>query len=245
MDVSDPTRSITPSLDGPVLAVLAAAGRPLTVGEIAQLSVRGSEIGIRKCLGRLVQQGVIRAAEMGRNRVHELNREHVAAGIAIALANLRLEVIKRLRDELGSWNPRPVAAWLFGSTARADGDERSDIDLLVVRGIRRGETLAIFDAPPTGVLGVIAEVFGAYASAKNQESNPWLTPGAEDAWREQLDRLRRLVPSWTGNQAQIIELTINEMLNQRRNGATLFEEIDRDGISLMKQPLPLLQHPKK
>src|SRR5271170_2183833 len=112
MDVGDPTRAITTSLDGPVLAVLAAAGRPLTVGEIAQVSVRGSEIGIRKCLGRLVQQGIVRAVEMGRNRVHELNREHVAAGIAVELANLRLEFIKRLRGELGSWDPRPIAAWM-------------------------------------------------------------------------------------------------------------------------------------
>jgi hypothetical protein len=44
MDLTDPTRSITGTLDGPVLAVLAEAGRPLTVGEVAAQSARGSEI---------------------------------------------------------------------------------------------------------------------------------------------------------------------------------------------------------
>jgi len=100
MDISDPTRSITPSLDGPVLAVLATAGRPMTVGEIAQVSARGSEIGIRRCVDRLVAQGIVRATEMGRNRVHELNRQHIAAPIAIQMASLRLELINRLRGEL-------------------------------------------------------------------------------------------------------------------------------------------------
>ena len=241
MDVSDPTRSITSSLDGPVLAVLAAAGRPLTVGEIAQLSVRGSEIGIRKCLGRLVEQGIVRAVEMGRNRVHELNREHVAAGIAVELANLRLEFLKRLRDELASWNPRPVAAWLFGSTARADGDENSDIDLLLVRGLRRGETMTLFESQPKGALGVLAEFLQSMANSKANEQNPWLRPKGEAIWREQLDGLRMLVPAWTGNRAQIIELTTNEMVEQRRRGATLFDEIDRDGQSLVQQPLTSLR----
>jgi hypothetical protein len=35
VDFTDPTRSVTATLDGPVLAVLALAGKPLTVGEVA------------------------------------------------------------------------------------------------------------------------------------------------------------------------------------------------------------------
>lgn len=82
MDLSDPTRAVTATLDGPVLAVLAGAGKPMTVGEVAALTPRGSEIGVRRSLARLVEQGIVRATEMGRNRVHELNREHVAAPVA-------------------------------------------------------------------------------------------------------------------------------------------------------------------
>jgi hypothetical protein len=64
VDLTDPTRALTPTLDGPVLAVLAHAGRPLTVGEIAQQAVRGSEIGIRRSVARLVEQGFVAATQM-------------------------------------------------------------------------------------------------------------------------------------------------------------------------------------
>jgi len=36
---------------------------------------------------------------MGRNRVHELNREHLAAPAAELFAGLRLELWKRLRKD--------------------------------------------------------------------------------------------------------------------------------------------------
>ena len=91
-----------------MLAVLAQAGKPLTVGEVAALKPRGSEIGVRRSLARLVEQGIVRATEMGRNRVHALNREHVAAPVAEALADLRLVLWKRFRSTLSGWNPKPV-----------------------------------------------------------------------------------------------------------------------------------------
>jgi predicted transcriptional regulator len=114
VDLTDPTRALTPTLDGPVLAVLAGAGRPLTVGEIAQQAVRGSEIGIRRSVARLVEQGLVTATQMGRNLVHELNRDHVAARAALSLADLRLELWKRLRDTLSEWTEKPVHAAVFG-----------------------------------------------------------------------------------------------------------------------------------
>ena len=132
MDLTDPTRAVTATLDGPVLAVLAVAGKPLTAGEVAALTPRGSEIGVRKSLARLVEQGIVRATEMGRNRVHELNREHVAAPVAEALAGLRLALWRRFRSTLGGWNPKPTYGCVFGSAARGDGDVRSDIDLLLI-----------------------------------------------------------------------------------------------------------------
>jgi hypothetical protein len=55
---------------------------------------------------------------MGRNRVHELNREHVAAPVAEALAGLRLALWKRFRDTLVGWNPKPVD----GESIAARGD---------------------------------------------------------------------------------------------------------------------------
>jgi hypothetical protein len=48
VDLMDPTRALTATLDGPVLAVLAQAGKLLTVGEVAAQTPRASEIGVRK-----------------------------------------------------------------------------------------------------------------------------------------------------------------------------------------------------
>ena len=70
---------------------------------------------------------------MGRNRIHELNREHLAAPVAEALAGLRLGLWKRMRSTLSSWNPKPVYGCVFGSAARGDGGTQSDVDVLLVR----------------------------------------------------------------------------------------------------------------
>ena len=96
---------------------------------------------MRKCLGRLVEQGIVQATQMGRNRVHELNREHLAAPVAGLLAGLRLELWNRLRKTLGTWNPKPVYGCVFGSAARGDGDAESDIDLLLVHPPLPGEKI--------------------------------------------------------------------------------------------------------
>lgn len=133
MDLSDPTRAVTPTLDGTVLAVLAAAGKPLTVGDVARQAARGSEIGIRRSLARLVEQGIVRATVMGRNQVHELNRDHIAADAAVLLSGLRNELWGRFRAEFATWRPKPVYACVFGSAARGDGDTASDIDLLLIQ----------------------------------------------------------------------------------------------------------------
>jgi predicted nucleotidyltransferase len=71
--------------------------------------------------------------EAGRAYLHTLNRDHIAAPAVELLAGLRTELLRRLRDTLGAWQPAPVHASMFGSAARGDGDTSSDIDLLVVR----------------------------------------------------------------------------------------------------------------
>lgn len=59
---------------------------------------------------------------------------------------MRNELLRRLRDTLAGWSPRPSHASLFGSTARGEGDTKSDIDLLVVRPEGVGEEDEIWSA---------------------------------------------------------------------------------------------------
>ncbi|MGA2166083.1 MAG: nucleotidyltransferase domain-containing protein, partial [Solirubrobacteraceae bacterium] len=133
MDLSRPYTVICPSLEGPVLDVLAHTTRPLTGREIARLASRGSERGVRLVLHRLVANGLVSAQEAGSASLFALNREHVAAGIVEGLMRLRTELIERIRREIEGWPSQPVHVSIFGSTARADGHMESDIDLLIVR----------------------------------------------------------------------------------------------------------------
>jgi predicted nucleotidyltransferase len=225
MDLSDPTRSITSTLDGAVLAVLAAAGKPLTVGQVAEQAVRGSEIGIRRSLERLVAQGLVRATLMGRNRVHELNREHVAAPVAALLAGLRGELWSRLRKELESWRPRPLYACVFGSAARADGDEASDIDLLLVHPPFPGEKRPPRLSASMGAL--LADALGV-AVLSTSETAPI------PLWERQVDRLRDLVEGWTGNPLQVVDLSFYDWRHPSPQHRPLLSEVHRDGVELVQ-----------
>ena len=231
MDLTDPTRAITPTLDGPILAVLASAGRPLTVGEIAAEVPRGSEIGVRKAVARLVDQGTVTATRMGRNLVHELNREHIAAQAAEALATLRGELGRRIRETLAGWTLKPIYASLFGSAARRDGGPESDIDLLLVHPNLPGDK-----RPPNrerDFLGLLNEVaLGMVSQA------PSATSVSE--WHGQIDQLRAKVQRWTGNPLQVVDVSFRQWAAMRSTDPALFEQITRDGLTMSGQPIDFL-----
>jgi predicted nucleotidyltransferase len=226
MDVSDPTRAVTPTLDGPVLAVLAAAGRPMTVGQVAAQSVRGSEIGIRRSLARLVEQGIVRATLMGRNQVHEFNREHVAADVAVLLAGLRNTLWDRFRSEFKAWKVRPLYACAFGSAARGDGDETSDIDLFLVHPPFRGEKKPPRLTPT--IKSQLADAVGTFV-ATSPENDP------APQWERQVDQLRDDVERWTGNSLQVVDISFHEWRHPVQSYRRLMAEIERDGVELMKR----------
>jgi hypothetical protein len=231
VDLTDPTRALTPTLDGPVLAVLAQAGRPLTVGEIAQQAARGSEIGIRRSVARLVEQGLVTATQMGRNLVHELNRDHVAAPAAAALADLRLELWKRLRETLSGWTEKPVHAAVFGSVARGDGGPESDIDLLLVHQPFPGD-----ESPPASPAGWLA-LLGAAAAAATGTSPSYSSPLPNtNAWHASVDALHRSVQRWTGNPLHTVELSTWQWFKLPTSDPALYEGIRRHGIVVAGTP---------
>jgi hypothetical protein len=231
VDLSDPTRSLTPTLDGPVLSVLARAGRPLTVGQITQQAARGSEIGIRRSVARLVDQGLVTATQMGRNLVHELNRDHVAAPAAALLADLRLELWKRLRETLSAWTEKPVHAAVFGSAARGDGGPDSDIDLLLVHQPFPGDEKV---TTPTwlSVVEVVATV-ATGGSAARVASLPDVK-----AWHASVDALHRDVQRWTGNPLHAVELSTWQWLNLSNSDPALNQDIGRHGVVVAGTPIP-------
>jgi len=115
-----------------VVRALAGTDAALGVREVARIAGvsanRASQV-----LTNLVEHGLVLVDERGGGRLCRLNRDHLAAGPLIGLVDLRARMIEFLRHEVGSWRRQPAHVSLFGSAARADGDTRSDLDLLVVR----------------------------------------------------------------------------------------------------------------
>lgn len=133
MDLSYPFHVIVPTLEGPVLTVLARTTRPLTGREIHRLAEVGSPGGVRLALTRLTRQGVVSAEERAGAVFYQANRDHLAWPAVKILAGLRRTMLDRIRHELRSWLITPLHASMFGSAARGDGDADSDVDILLVR----------------------------------------------------------------------------------------------------------------
>lgn len=126
-------RTVTPTLDGDVLRVLARADASFTGRHVHRMLGRASETGVRRALERLVDQGVVLSESAGQAYLYRLNREHLAADHIVGLATLTQTFISRLSSEVAEWAVASPAVVLFGSTARGEADEYSDVDLLVVR----------------------------------------------------------------------------------------------------------------
>jgi predicted transcriptional regulator len=133
VELSRPFATVTPTLDGDVLAVLATHDVPFTTGQIHRVLNSFSEEGIRKVLSRLVAQGVVLAERVGHTYAYRLNTAHLAAEPIVALAKLFNTFLTRLEAQLSGWDHPLVYAAVFGSAVRGTMTADSDLDLFLVR----------------------------------------------------------------------------------------------------------------
>ncbi len=131
MNVSAPILDVVPGPRGLVLGALVrlsgrSTGRALA-GHAGVPSATTARI-----LADLVEAGIVEATPAGKAMLYCLNRDHLTARSLIELAGLRFGLVDDMRKEIGRWAGAPLAAWLFGSTARGDGDRDSDIDLFFI-----------------------------------------------------------------------------------------------------------------
>lgn len=132
MELNHPLATITPTLDGDVLTVLAQHEVTFTTGQLHRVLARYSEEGIRKVLMRLTRQGIVHSERVGSAYSYQLNRDHLAAGPIIELAQLPRTLLRNLEKRLESWAFPPVYAAVFGSAARGTMTAGSDLDILLV-----------------------------------------------------------------------------------------------------------------
>lgn len=146
MDLSNPIRSVIPVGQGEVLAVLARTEQPLTGRGVADLTNgRLSQKGTNLALRALVRAGLVLVEAHPPANLYRLNRQHLAARSIEELATLRGRLIDAMKGHLSDWVIPAWGAWLFGSAARGDGDEDSDIDVLVVRPDPADDSEAAWD----------------------------------------------------------------------------------------------------
>lgn len=190
VDISNPLRSISPTVDADVIRVLVGTHGPLTGLRVAELA-RRSYAQVRSVLHRLVDEGVVDAEQHGRTFSYRWNRDHVMADAVEVIAHAVDSTEQRITEHIADWNPAPRALVVFGSFARRDGATDSDIDMLLVRSDDIDED--------------------------------------DERWTRLRHTLARRVERWTGNPAQILELSATELSAAVRRGEDLVEPLRQDG----------------
>jgi predicted nucleotidyltransferase len=130
VNLGAPLRDIAPGVRGDLLQTAARLEQPVTRRQLAASAGVAAGHG-SAVIEELISAGLMSEQVAGRSSMVSLNRSHLAAGPLIALAGLRGELIRRLRERLSEW-PDLLGAWLFGSVARGEARSDSDIDLLIV-----------------------------------------------------------------------------------------------------------------
>lgn len=123
----------TTGVDALALKVLAGADHIFSISEVHQLAPgKASREAIRLSLIRLAQHGIVSEHRIGHAVGFSLNRAHLLADAVLAVASAKQRLLERIQHEVATWDPQPVAMWLFGSAARNEMTLESDIDILIV-----------------------------------------------------------------------------------------------------------------
>ncbi len=77
--------------------------------------------------------GVVERREVPPSALFCFVQEHVAAPAVRMLSRARETVLEQLGDLAAEIQPRPLSAVVFGSLARGDADDESDVDIALVR----------------------------------------------------------------------------------------------------------------
>jgi predicted nucleotidyltransferase len=133
VNLTEPADVLAGGLTLPLLRALAARSTPASVAQLRRVAGVGTEAGTRRALDRLSISGLVSRDLVGERAVYMLNYDHLLRQAVEDLLRVNDELMRRLRKELDSWTLTPVSAALYGSAARRDGAEDSDIDLLLVR----------------------------------------------------------------------------------------------------------------
>ncbi len=138
MDFVHPVQAVIPGAQGRVLAVLAettAEHNLSTLARLAGVSVAQAS----RVMPSLVDLGLVERREVPPSSQFRLIRQNVVAQAIIDLARSRDAALSRIGAAAAALPVAPVSIIVFGSFARGEADEQSDLDAIVVRPDEVGE----------------------------------------------------------------------------------------------------------
>ena len=145
MDFSQPFRVVTPTLDGPVLRVLARTTHPMTRQQVTDLVGEASEAGVRKVLRRLAEQGVVIEQRIGSRYTYLGNREHILWPAVEVFMSAADRLDRAICEHVEAWALPALSVELFGSVAAGTSTADSDIDLMGYRPSLTDDHTALWD----------------------------------------------------------------------------------------------------
>lgn len=132
MDFTRPIEALIPGARGRILAVLAETTAELNQRTIAQLADI-SPAQASRVLPELVTLGLVERREVPPSSLFRLVREHVASRALLQVARSTDLVLEEIGRSASALPHPPTSVIVFGSFARREADDRSDIDILVIR----------------------------------------------------------------------------------------------------------------
>lgn len=138
MDFRHPVEAVIPGVQGRILAVLAETTAELNLRTVARLA-GVSPAQASRVLPDLVRLGLVERQEAPPSALFSLVDDNIASRAVRALSRSRDAVLEELGAVAGSLDPVPASVIVFGSFARGEADESSDLDVLFVRPPDVGE----------------------------------------------------------------------------------------------------------
>lgn len=130
MDYAAPIEALFPGAVGAVLDVLAQTDQPLSMRQVADRA-GVSHPQVSRHVERLERLGVVQREVVGRSHLVSLT-DSVAAQTLRDLASLDEVVLGFMRDTATTLQPNALSVVVFGSFARGEAGEHSDLDVAVV-----------------------------------------------------------------------------------------------------------------
>jgi predicted nucleotidyltransferase len=130
MDFSGPIEALFPGAAGAVLDVLTRTEQRLSMRQIADRA-GVSHPQVARHVERLERLGVVQREIVGRSHLVSLT-DSVAARTLRGLASLDESVLRYMRNTAPSLQPDALSVVVFGSFARGEATEHSDLDVAVV-----------------------------------------------------------------------------------------------------------------